>query len=593
LFYLSYLRSELVRRKGRTILTVAGLSIGVALVIVISSLTRGLDNAQKTALDPLSSIGTDLTVTLSPGTGTSQAGAGTTGGSFGGFPGGGGFQGGGGGFGAGRELAQANSSAITDLSKLGKPGTHFVQDFFLPGTQLTFPQSQASQLTKLPGVAAVSTGLVLSGVHQQGTVPKIVAKLKAGGQRLTVTGRVGFQFSQAEQDKVRACIQKIQAQSGGSFFGAGGRGSGSRTGGTGAGGTLGGGTTGDQGGPPGGGAFRSAFAKCLPQQFRNFRRTITTPEQTIQQIVNPPQTNIKSYSYTIAGVDPSQPGIGLVTPALVSKGKFFAPTAAHQALLAASYAAREGLKVGSTLDLNKTNFQVVGLVKPPLGGQTADVYIPLKQLQTLSSEKALSNVILVRAASGTSVGSVQQEVEKLYPNAQVASAKDVADQISGSLVNASNLSHRLGVALEILAAVSAFLLAALLTLASVAKRVRELGTLKALGWRQRLVVRQVVGESVAQGAAGGLLGVALGVLGALAVGAFGVTLDAHTAVAGAFGFGALARTATDTVKLDAPMSLEVLAAGFLLALIGGLIAGAAGAFRAARLRPADALRSVE
>ena len=40
-FYLSYLRSELLRRKGRTILTLAGLAIGVALVIVISSLTHG------------------------------------------------------------------------------------------------------------------------------------------------------------------------------------------------------------------------------------------------------------------------------------------------------------------------------------------------------------------------------------------------------------------------------------------------------------------------------------------------------------------------------------------------------------------------
>ena len=66
MFYLSYLRSELVRRKSRTILTASGLAIGVALVIVISSLTRGLDNAQQNALNPLSSIGTDLTVTLAP-----------------------------------------------------------------------------------------------------------------------------------------------------------------------------------------------------------------------------------------------------------------------------------------------------------------------------------------------------------------------------------------------------------------------------------------------------------------------------------------------------------------------------------------------
>jgi ABC-type antimicrobial peptide transport system permease subunit len=593
-FYLSYLRSELVRRKSRTILTASGLAIGVALVIVISSLTHGLDNAQRNALNPLSSIGTDLTVTLAPagttstGTGTSSsAQPGATSGSFGG----GGF-GGGGGFDAARQLIQANQSAITDLSKLGKPGTHFVQDFFLPGTQLTFPQSQAKQILKLNGVSAVSTGLVLSAVHQDGTVPKIIAKIKAGGQRLSITGRVRFQPTQAEQDKIRACVQKLQA-SNSSSTGSGNTSSSNQLGGAGATNRGGGGGFGGGGQAGGGGFNRGAFAKCLPPEFRNFRRTITTPQQTIQQIVDPPQTNIKSSSYTIAGVDPTQPAIGLVTPSLVASGRFIAPKATHEALLADSYAAQNKLKVGSTLDLNKTNFTVVGLVKPPLGGQTADVYIPLTQLQTLSSQMGQTNVVLVRASSGTSVGGVQKEIQQLYPNAQVASAKDVADQISGSLVNASNLSHRLGIALEILAAAAAFLLAVLLTLSSVGKRVRELGTLKALGWTQWLVVRQVAGESLAQGIGGGLLGGALGILGTLIVGAFGVTLTAHSSSSGAFGFGALSRSATDTVTLNAPLSIEVLAAGFLLALVGGLIAGTAGAFRASHLRPADALRTVE
>ena len=100
MFYLRYARSELVRRRGRTIVTVSGLAVGVALVVVIAALTRGLDDAQATALDPLSSIGTDITVTLAP----SQ----DTGGGFG--PGGGGGS---------REVVQANSSVITDLSKLG------------------------------------------------------------------------------------------------------------------------------------------------------------------------------------------------------------------------------------------------------------------------------------------------------------------------------------------------------------------------------------------------------------------------------------------------------------------------------------------
>ena len=64
---------------------------------------------------------------------------------------------------------------------------------------------------------------------------------------------------------------------------------------------------------PRGRGDRSAFNKCLPERLQRFRATITTPEQTLQQVVNPPQTNIKSSSYTIAGVDLKTPGIGVVT----------------------------------------------------------------------------------------------------------------------------------------------------------------------------------------------------------------------------------------------------------------------------------------
>ena len=143
-------------------------------------------------------------------------------------------------------------------------------------------------------------------------------------------------------------------------------------------------------------------------------------------------------------------------------------------------------------------FTVVGLVNPPLGGQGVDVYLPLAQLQKLSDQKNLVNVVLVRADDSDSVAAVEKSIQTAYAQAEVASAKEVAGTISGSLVDAANLSHSLGLALSIVAAVGAFLLAALLALSSVGKRVRELGTLKALGWTQRKVVRQIAGESLAR-----------------------------------------------------------------------------------------------
>jgi ABC-type antimicrobial peptide transport system permease subunit len=557
-FYLRYLRSELVGRRTRTILTLVGLALGVALVITIIGLARGLDRAQKTALNPLSTIGTDLTVTLSPQQDT------------------GGFGRGGGG---GGQVVQANQSAVTDLSKLGKPGTQFVHDFFLPGTQLTFPQKQTAKIASLPGVAAISNGLVLSAVHQEGVVPKIVAKIKTGGQQLNIRRQIKPPTA-AEAAAIQACFQKL---------------------GVGGGAQQPNGQQGFGGGPRTGGGFDSPAArKCLPARMREFRARITTPEQTLKQVVSPPQTNIKSSSYTIGGIDPAQQSIGLVTPSQLSSGRFISKAGGHEALVSAAYAKRKSLHLGSTLDLNGTTFKIVGLVRPPLGGQTADVYIPLAQLQKLAGQKGLANVVLVRATSSSDVANVQREIEQaLGSGAQVASAKQVAASINGSLVDAANLSHNLGLVLAIIAAVAAFLLAALLTLSSIGKRVREIGTLKALGWSQRLVVRQVLGECLATGVAGGLVGVALGVLAAAAVGAFGPSLSASstTGAGGAndvLGLGqALARTASTSVSLTAPLSLSLLLFGFALALAGGLIAGGAGALRAARLRPADALRQME
>ena len=149
---------------------------------------------------------------------------------------------------------------------------------------------------------------------------------------------------------------------------------------------------------------------------------------------------------------------------------------------------------------------MVGLVDPPLGGQGADVYLPLAQLQKLSGQAGLVNVVLVRANDGSSVGAAQESIESRYAQAQVTSSKQVADRISGSLVDAANLTRDLGLVLSVVAAAAAFALAALLALSSVGKRVRELGTLKALGWTQRRVVRQIAGESLAQGILGGIVG---------------------------------------------------------------------------------------
>jgi ABC-type antimicrobial peptide transport system permease subunit len=176
--------------------------------------------------------------------------------------------------------------------------------------------------------------------------------------------------------------------------------------------------------------------------------------------------------------------------------------------------------------------------------------------------------------------------------------------VSGSLSSASSLADNLGKWLAIAALVAAFAVACLLTVSSVSRRVREFGTLKALGWKSRRIVGQVLGESVLTGLAGGVIGVALGIAGARLITAMSPDLKATMgnsmqlpagAPPGAGGmmeaFGSAAQTVT--VQLAAPISLNLVLLAVGLALTGGLLAGALGGWRASRLRPVDALRRLD
>ncbi|HEY2280454.1 MAG TPA: FtsX-like permease family protein [Streptosporangiaceae bacterium] len=342
-------------------------------------------------------------------------------------------------------------------------------------------------------------------------------------------------------------------------------------------------------------------------------------------------------SFTVDGVDIGNGELGPLSSGKLTSGRTFtsADASADVAVLDSNYATSNKLTVGSTITVAKTSFKVIGIVTTPSAQSSTDSYIPLARAQALASLKNDVNTIYVSSTSASNVTAVSKEISSAVPKATVTNSSDLANEVTGSLASTSSLANNLGKWLAIAVLVAAFLLASLLTMSAVSRRVREFGTLKALGWRSRRIVGQVMGESVAVGVIGAVLGVILGLAGTQLVNQLAPPLKASVGAAttgtatpggarqftaggagagGGFGgagggtgtrgaggaaggFGGFRRTTaaashTVAVHLTAPVTIGIIILAVVLAIAGGVIAGSFGGWRAARLRPAEALAKV-
>jgi ABC-type antimicrobial peptide transport system permease subunit len=347
------------------------------------------------------------------------------------------------------------------------------------------------------------------------------------------------------------------------------------------------------------------------------------------------RANVTTNSFTVNGVDLTAGELGPLSSGKLTSGRTFtsADASSDVAVIDANYAAQNKLTVGSAIAIGNssgatTDFKVIGIVGEPAGDNPSDVYIPLLVAQKLADMKNDVNTIYVAASSSSAIGTVSGEISRALPSTTVTTSADLANEVTGSLSSASSLANNLGRWLAIAVLAAAFLLASLLTMAAVARRVREFGTLKALGWKSRRIVGQVMGEAVAMGVIGGAVGVGLGLAGAELVTKLSPQLTAvvgqttGSATPGGarqFGFGgagggaggpgaggggggggggfaafrnANATAHTVAVHLAASVSTGVIVLAVALAVAGGIIAGGFGGWRAARLRPADALSKV-
>ncbi|MCU1599429.1 MAG: macrolide transporter permease [Frankiales bacterium] len=237
-----------------------------------------------------------------------------------------------------------------------------------------------------------------------------------------------------------------------------------------------------------------------------------------------------------------------------------------------------GQAVGQTVTINGSTFTVIGVLKAI--GSSSD-----------TSDDDLAVVPRTTYAARVSTGGLRLSVSTIYLEAQSQGALSAAYQEANALLltrhgvaaasadfsitsqqsllkTATSTDQTLTILLGGVAGIS-LLVGGIgvmnIMLVSVTERVREIGLRKALGATPSAVRRQFLVEASSLGATGGLLGLGLGVVGALVL--------PHW--------------------LDQPVTISPLAAvgAVVVALAIGITAGVYPAGRAARLAPIDALRN--
>jgi len=281
---------------------------------------------------------------------------------------------------------------------------------------------------------------------------------------------------------------------------------------------------------------------------------------------------------TVIGTTPGYPTVRAYT---MWVGTFLTQAAIDNnlrvAVIGATTADNLGLdasSIGSTIYVGGLPFDLVGIMQPKGGtgfnSPDDEVLIPVSTARELFVGTNSVRSVGVSAASADQIDTVSAEITALLEQRHgiTTGVDDFSISTQAQLLGTvSSVSDVLTILLAGIASIS-LLVGGIgimnIMLVSVRERTREIGIRKAIGARGRDILSQFLVEALALSLAGGLIGIALGVLAS-----FGIGLYA--------GWGFVFNPAT-----------VIVAVGF--SLVVGIVFGVWPASQAARLDPVVALR---
>jgi ABC-type antimicrobial peptide transport system permease subunit len=300
------------------------------------------------------------------------------------------------------------------------------------------------------------------------------------------------------------------------------------------------------------------------------------------------------------GLDPGQTvGPGRLRTA-VRAGRFLQPGDQGVAVADSSFASQNHLAVDDQVTVAGKPFILVGLVDTSRAGQlaNANLYLPLADAQALSTAapnvRAVfdfraddANILFVKA-NATRATAIADEVKGILGNQAIVTTPGSFNEVLGSTFD---LIDRFGLLVGLAGLLIAMAGLLRTTAASLWERRRDVGLMRAVGWRRRDVAGQLLAETLVLTALGGLIGLAVAQLVSFGLGFSRVTVPVPWELSPTPHFlpgGAEAMAVT--VNMDARIDPIVILASLTLAFLGGALVSLGMARRASNIKPAEVLR---
>jgi ABC-type antimicrobial peptide transport system permease subunit len=252
------------------------------------------------------------------------------------------------------------------------------------------------------------------------------------------------------------------------------------------------------------------------------------------------------------------------------QGRLFRPGSSEVIAGRATADGFAGVQVGGTLRFGGRDWTVVGIFDAGGSAFDSEIWADAEQLMAAFRRQSFSSVIF-RLADPAAFDGLKQTLGD-DRRLQVDAEREVRFYAKQSEALA-NFIRILGLSLAAIFSIGAVVGAMITMFGSVASRVAEIGTLRALGFRRGTVLAAFLGEALLLALVGGVLG--------LAAATFMTTVDISTTNFQTFAELAFRFTLTPAIVLQS----------MLFALAMGLVGGFVPAWRASRLGIVDCLRA--